>query len=122
MKIYRKNKYGAKRCRCVNNHIHQSKGEAGYCNDLTLRVKAGDLAKFEIQKKFELHGVDGRFVTNHYVDFLLTDFNEEQEIHEYKSKGTVTPEWKLKKTLCQIEYPKIPYIIVWHKTRGYKTA
>ncbi|MCP3683572.1 MAG: DUF1064 domain-containing protein [bacterium] len=119
MQRYQKNKYHAKRCRCNSNHMHDSKGEAGYCNDLLLRQKAGDLADFQTQVKFELHGVNGKRVSNHYPDFLLTDFDGKQEIHEYKSKGTVTELWKLKKALCEIEYPDIPYIVIWHKS-GYR--
>ena len=48
----KKNKYGAKKCRCNLNHIHDSAFEARYCNELLLRQKAGDIAEFETQKKF----------------------------------------------------------------------
>jgi hypothetical protein len=119
MQYYLKNKYGNKRCRCNLDHNHDSRGEAGYCNDLQLREKAGDLAEFETQKRFDMHGKDGRKVCSHYVDFLLTDFDGKQEVHEYKSKGTVTTTWKLKKALFEAEYPDIPYIVIWHK-KGYR--
>lgn len=111
MKYYLKSKYHSTRCRCRQEHMHDSKGEAGYCNDLALRVKAADLAEYEIQKKFELHGRDGKRVSNHYVDFLLTDFDNKQEVHEYK--GFATELWKLKKALFEHEYPEIPYIVIY---------
>lgn len=110
---YEKNKYGAKRCRCMNNHMHDSKGEAGYCNDLTLRTKAGDIAEFEIQKTFILHDKNGKRISAHRVDFVVTYFNGKKEIHEYK--GCQTEIWKLKKRLTEVEYPEIPYIVIWHK-------
>jgi len=93
--------------------MHDSKGEAGYCNDLALRVIAGDLAEYVIQKRFELHGKNSKKVCNHYVDFLLTDFDGKQEVHEYK--GVKTALWKLKKALFEHEYPNIPYIVIYHK-------
>ena len=116
MRTLRKNKYKARRCRCLAGHIHDSKGEAGYCDGLFFQIKSGDLCEYEVQKKFELHGKDGKWVANHYVDFYLTDFDGNHEIHEYKSKGTVTPLWKLKKALVEHEYPNIPYTVIWHKS------
>ena len=113
MQSYQKNKYKAKRCRCNQNHVHDSRGEAGYCNDLALRVKAADLCEYEVQKTFHLHDKNGKKISSHRPDFLLTDFDGNQEIHEYK--GYTTELWKLKKALFETEYPHIPYIVIWHK-------
>lgn len=112
---YQKSKYRNKRCRCNDGHMHDSKGEAGYCNDLALQVKAAVIEKYESQKRFDLHGKDGKKVASHYVDFLIHHFDGRKEVHEYKSKGTVTAVWKLKKALFEQEYPDIPYIVIWHK-------
>ena len=115
--MYRRNKYSNKRCRCNANHMHQSKGEAGYCNDLALQVKAGVIEKYESQKKFELHDLKGKRISNHFVDFLVHHFDGKKEIHEYK--GVATEIWKLKKALTEAEYPEYPYIVIYHK-KGYR--
>jgi len=117
--MYRKNKYNNKRCRCNAEHMHDSKGEAGYCNDLALQVKAGVIEKYESQKRFVLHDKNAKTIARHYVDFLVHHFDGKKEVHEYKSKGTVTELWKLKKVLFESEYPEIPYIVIWHKS-GYR--
>ena len=114
MQLYHKNKYHAQKCRCLNEHMHDSKGEAAYCDGLYFQVKSGDLMEYEVQKRFDLHGINGKKVAAHYVDFLLTDFNNKQEVHEYK--GVQTQLWKLKKALFEHEYPNIPYIVIYHKS------
>ena len=111
--MYRKNKYRNTRCRCNAEHMHDSKGEAGYCNDLALQVKAGIIEKYESQKRFELHGKNGKTISRHYVDFLVHFFDGRKEVHEYK--GFCTEVWKLKKALFEAEYPEIPYIVIYHK-------
>lgn len=116
----KKNKYGAKKCRCNLNHIHDSAFEANYCNELLLRQKAGDIAEFETQKKFDLHTPDGKKVCAHYPDFLITMFDGRQYVDECKSKGTVRPEWKIKKALFEYEYPDINYNVIWMKSKYYK--
>jgi len=113
MLTYRRNKYHSDRCRCNQGHMHDSRGEAAYCNDLELRVKAADLAEYKTQVTFPLHGKDGKHVCNHRVDFLLTDFDGKQEVHEFK--GFSTDLWKLKKALFEHEYPEIPYIVIYNK-------
>jgi N-acetylglucosamine-6-phosphate deacetylase len=116
--MYRKNKYHNKRCRCNANHIHQSKGEAGYCNDLALQVKAGVIEKYESQKKFEICDNEGKHISNHFVDFLVHHFDGKKEIHEYK--GVATELWKLKMALTKSQYPDIPYIVIYEKKGRYR--
>jgi len=115
--MYRKNKYRNVRCRCNANHMHDSKGEAGYCNDLALQVKAAVIMKYESQIRFDLHGKDGKKVGAHYVDFLIHHFDGKKEVNEYK--GVKTSVWKLKKALFESEYPEIPYIVIRHKAKRY---
>lgn len=110
--MYRKSKYRSVRCRCNDGHMHDSKGEAGYCNDLQLQVKASVIEKFESQKTYPLHS-NGKKICSHRVDFLIHHFDGKKEVHEYK--GFPTEIWKLKKALFEIEYPEIPYIVIWHK-------
>ena len=109
---YQKNKYRNVRCRCNENHMHDSRGEAGYCNNLQLQVKSGDIMKFESQKKFDLH-FNNKKISSHIVDFLVHHFDGKIEVHEYKGKATDV--WKLKRAHFEAEYPDIPYIVIWHK-------
>ena len=111
----KKNKYGAKKCRCNQNHIHDSGFEANYCNELQLRVNAADIKDYETQKRFDLHGRDGKKVCSHYPDFLIEKFDGTKYVDECKSKGTVTSTWRLKKALFEHEYPEIQYNVIWMK-------
>jgi len=97
--------------------MHDSKGEAGYCNDLALQVLSGDIMKYESQKRFELHDKNGKTISRHFVDFLVHHFDGKTEVHEYK--GVATELWKLKKAIFEGEYPDIPYIVIYHK-KGYR--
>ncbi len=76
---------------------------------------AKEFAEFSTQKRFDLHTPDGKKVCAHYPDFLITKHDGSQYVDECKSKGTVTPLWKLKKALFEYEYKHIPYNTVWMK-------
>jgi hypothetical protein len=77
-------------------------------------LKRGNAIKdYKSQKSYPLHGKDGKTVCTHYVDFLVTNNDGSIEVHEFKSRGTVTLLWKLKKALFESEYPDIPYTVVW---------
>jgi hypothetical protein len=115
---YQQSKYRSKRCLCNQGHMHDSKGEAGYCNDLELQVKAGVHHSYEVQVRFDLHGRNGKKVCAHYVDFLVYDFDGGKEVHEYK--GVATDLWKLKKALFEYEYTDIPYNVIYHKKSGWR--
>jgi len=108
-----KSKYGNKSCSCNLNHIHDSRFEARHCNHLGLLKRAGEISEFISQKRFDLHGTDGKKVASHFVDFLLMYEDGREEINECKSRGTVTAVWRLKKALTEHEYPNIPYTVVW---------
>ena len=102
-----------KRCRCTLGHNHDSQFEARHCNHLNMLVKAGEIKSFLTQVGFDLHGVNGKKVSRHYPDFLITNNNDTQLVHECKSKGTCTQVWKLKKALFELEYTDIPYETIW---------
>jgi hypothetical protein len=106
----RKNKYKAKRSGCQQNHIHDSAGEAEYCNQLELMRRAGEIKSYETQVYFNLHGVGGSPVARHKVDFLVKTKINTQEVHEFK--GVETPEWKIKRKLFEAEYHGIKYVVI----------
>lgn len=113
--IYRKypirNKYGAITCKCSQGHIHDSRGEAAYCTQLALLVKAKEIKGYEIQKGFDLV-VNGKHVARHYVDFLVMG-KDRCWVEEFK--GVKTDVWWLKYNLFKACYPEIEYKIVTEK-------
>jgi len=108
----KKSKYKNESCQCLLLHIHRSRGEARYCNQLRILHRAGKIKDFEPEYRIELK-VDGIPVCNHYIDWRVTLNNGKYEFREYK--GFTTAIWKLKRALTQVLYPEIPYIVIWHK-------
>lgn len=108
----RENKYNARTCKCLSGHIHDSRGEANYCNRLLADVQDRKIKDYEIQKCIRIY-VAGKHICNHYVDFLVTLNNGAQEYREYKGFSTQT--WAIKKKLIDAIYPEIPYIVIKHK-------
>ncbi|MFA5659607.1 MAG: DUF1064 domain-containing protein [Oscillospiraceae bacterium] len=102
-------KYGNKSCSCNQGHLHDSHGEAGYCNELALMQKAGEIKGYEIQRTFDLN-VNGKKVCGHRVDFLVTNKEGKEEVHEFK--GFATAEWNIKRKLFEAIYPEIEYIVI----------
>ena len=115
-------KYKNKKCTCNQNHVHKSRGEAGYCDQLFLEWKAGEFKDYEVEKQFDLTFPGGGKICAHKPDFLIHHFDGSKEVREYKSKGTVTQLWKLKKALFQFCYPDIPYNVIWHKKTRWSKA
>ena len=96
----RQNKYGNKSSE-YNGIIYHSKMEAGYAQELDLRVKAKDIKSWVRQVKIPLK-VKGELVANYYIDFVIT---HNDRIKEYvEVKGFETEVWRLKWKLFEIIY------------------
>ena len=108
----KKNKYNARTCKCIVGHIHDSRDESRYCDILHLRVKAGDIRSYSIQKVYPLPR-NGKTLNRVRFDFLVTNNDESVEIHEYK--GFFTALAKLKYNWFRCEYPEMKLLI---KTKG----
>jgi len=106
------NKYGAQKT-IYNNLKYDSKGEAGYAQELDLLLKAKQISKVERQKTFILYGKNGGRITTHRVDFLVTFPDGHQEVHEYK--GWASDVWKIKRDLFVDNYPDIQYVVITAK-------
>jgi hypothetical protein len=112
-------KYKSISCKCKQGHIHMSRGEAGYCNEIRLQQKAKMFYAYGIQKKYELK-VNGVFIGNHYVDFTIyktkADLENDRvtEVREFKG-GMLLDVWRMKKNLFNALYPDIPYVVVQNK-------
>ena len=112
-----KNKYHAKKID-YNGQRFDSKGEAGYCEQLDWRIKAGEIKGYERQVKIPLK-VNGVLICNYIADFVVTDKHGAKEIHEYK--GLLLPlftlKWKLLQALQHEIFPEgVELIIVEHKS------
>lgn len=75
-----------------------SKKEAGYHDELLLRVMAGEVIFFLRQVPFHLPGN-----TKYIVDFQ--EFHADGTVHFIDVKGYETAEFKLKKRLVESLYP-----------------
>ncbi len=105
------NKYNSVWTKCNQGHKHQSKKESAYCNTLELLRKDGKIKGYDTQVKFDLYCNDV-YTCAHIVDFLIRDNNGNDEVHEVKSKATMTAVWKIKKKLFELNYPDIKYIVI----------
>lgn len=103
-----KHKYNASRSVCNLGHHHPSKLEGGYCNQLQMLKKNGDIKEFEYSKKFELR-VNGQLICNHFPDFFVTKNDGTQEINE--TKGCETEIWRFKRRLFEALYD-YKYIVI----------
>ena len=105
----KRSKYFSKTARCLQGHLHHSRLEAGYCNQLEVARKAKLIKSFETQKMFRLV-VNGKTICQHTPDFLVTLLDGRQEVHE--TKGMALPVWRLKMKLFKALYPEIPYRVI----------
>lgn len=110
-----RNKYGNKTCKCNQGHMHDSIGEADYCNELEFLRRAKEIKSFESQVTFILE-VNGKKICEHRPDFVVTELDGTKAVHEYK--GVATAVWRLKKKLFEATHPDIPYYVIPHKGRG----
>lgn len=108
----KRNKYNNRSSICSEGHWHHSNGEAQYCSELALRVRAGDIKSYEKQVKFELK-VNGVKICSYYVDFVITHNDLSRQAIEYK--GFETEVFKIKEKLFRALYPELDYQIIYHK-------
>lgn len=92
VKKSRRNKYNAKST-CYNGIYYHSKFEAGYAEELDWRIKAKDIKSVERQVKISLD-VNGKHITNYFIDFVIIHNDDSFEYVEVK--GFETEVWRLK--------------------------
>lgn len=111
------NKFNAKK-QNYNGMKFDSKGEAGYCEQLDWRIKSGEITSYERQVKIPLK-VNGVLICNYIADFIVTGKHGEKEVHEYK--GLRLPlfdlKWKLLQALQSEIFPEgVELIIIQHQS------
>jgi hypothetical protein len=97
--VRRQNKYNNTKCE-YNGIIYHSRKEAGYAEELDLRLKAGDIAGWDRQVKVELKAY-GRKICNYYMDFVVEHNDGTREWVEVK--GFETAIWRLKWKLFEAQ-------------------
>lgn len=112
LRFVKRKKYNNSSCSCLQGHLHDSRGEAGYCNDLEILRKTKNIKSYEIQRSYDLT-VNGKTICKHIVDFVITNNEGREEVHEFK--GFATAVWNLKRKLFEAVYPDIKYIVIYAK-------
>lgn len=87
-----KSKYG-NNSQMYNGRRYDSKREAAYAMNLDWRKEAGEIKEIIPQYKLDLR-VNGKHITNYYVDFKLIMADGSIQFHEVK--GYETDVWRMK--------------------------
>lgn len=94
---------------CLQDHKHDSRAEASYCNKLAIMLKDGEIKSYKSQVTYDLK-VNGKKICGHRPDFEVEHLDGSLEIHEVK--GFATAVWVLKHKLFEACYPDIPYKVI----------
>jgi hypothetical protein len=97
---YKSNYYKVKKC-----GRNDSKFEAGYAFELSMRKKAGEIKDFVEQKTLELI-VNGFVVCTYKIDFIV--YHNDGFTEYVETKGLATETWKLKWKLFTALYGGLP--------------
>ncbi len=101
------NKWGGVKKQVYNNQRYDSGFEAQHAQELDLRLKAGEITKWERQVKIPLI-VNGFTIANYYIDFVVYYPDGTKEYVE--TKGYATDLWRLKWKLFEALYSEMPDI------------
>lgn len=94
-------KYAARKADCAAGHTHDSKLEAGRCDDLHALQSTGQISRLEMQPEFRVI-VGDKHVCTYRADFAY--FVSTCRIVE-DVKGMLTPVYRLKKKLVEAAHP-----------------
>ena len=100
---------GYQKTTCSQGHSHDSRAEAGYCDELHALLRAGEIQEIKQQKTFDFV-VNGKKICGHRVDFMVKTNEGIWEVHEVKGFGTEI--WRIKHKLFEALYPEIPYHVI----------
>ena len=97
MIIKRYNKYKAEK-QSFGGRSYHSKKEADYAVNLAWKEKLGEIKEITPQYKIDIR-VNGKHITNYFIDFRVEYADGRVELIEVK--GFQTPEWLLKWRLTE---------------------
>lgn len=116
-----RSKYSAIKTVCAAGHKHDSKMEAGRCDQLTALEEVGQIDRLEQQPVFRVE-INGKLICRYVADFAW--FTSDCRIIE-DVKGVSTPMFNLKRKLVEAAHPGT-VITVWpprkRKVRKSKKA
>ena len=95
------NKFSAIKTTCAAGHLHDSKMEAGRCNDLHALEEQGAITHLDQQPQFRVE-INGRPICTYIADFayFVSDCRIVEDV-----KGMTTPVFNLKKKLVEASHP-----------------
>lgn len=88
-----------------NGSTYDSGFEAGYAQELDLRVAGKDIKSWEAQKTLELI-VNNYIVCTYRIDFIV--YHNDGTIEYVETKGWASPTWRLKWKLFEALYGDKP--------------
>jgi len=94
------------------NISFRSKEETYHAMFLESERQAGRIKKWEYEKKQYKLIVRKHLICSILPDFEVTFPDGRVEIHEVKSSITMTPEWRIKRKLFEVLYPRFTYLVV----------
>ncbi len=110
------NKYRNTR-QTYDGYNYDSKFEAGYAQELNLRVKGKDIQSWERQFKISID-INGSHICNYFCDFRILHNDNSYELVE--TKGIETEAYRLKRKLLEAvwlpEHLDHTYTVVKQKT------
>lgn len=103
-----RNKYGAKKTNCQHGHTHDSKREAVTCNQLYLRLQAGDITDLVQQPQFWF-AIDGKPLKHrngrrvgYQGDFSFIENGRKVVVD---AKGFAARDWPLRRAIFEALFP-----------------
>ena len=102
-----KNKYRSNK-KEYNGRVYHSKLEAQDALWLDLMVNQKKIKEVKPQHKL-IFNVNGKHITTHIVDFLVTLNDGRQKLVE--TKGFPTDVWRIKMKLAEALFPETPYLV-----------
>jgi len=99
---------------------YDSNFEAGYADELELRVKANDIKAFDSHQRMELN-VGNFHICNYYIDFVV--YHNDDTVEYVETKGYPTTVWRLKWKLFEALYSEkegVTLTVVYQNSNRYK--
>jgi hypothetical protein len=113
------NKFGARKTRCVSDHLHASAMEARRCDDLTRKEAAGEIRELTQQPVFPIE-INGSQVCKVILDHSYKMADSGLEIIE-DTKGRDNPMSRLKRKLVEACYPDVVVTLFPPKKRKVRS-
>ena len=101
------NKWSHIKKQTFEGYQYQSGFEAGYAAELSMRLKAKEIIKWERQVKIPLI-VNGFEVGNYYIDFVV--YYPDGTIEYVETKGQASDVWRLKWKILEAMYSEKPNV------------